>query len=231
MTCARDKPKLNNKMADYLVKAILDLDRDDHDGIYNQGGVFLEGLYKETTIYVTPIIAKDEFTLLVTDMGNAKIAAEGGSDVDKAVLLECSDKLFNAMSDKLIPYINSLWKGNRVNIEKSGAKVSAEPSKVPPPDQPVISRIVRGPESGSIKIYLVRGVKSSVKKRSKKLYRIFMFEKEDDVNGIEIGSTFDSRKLIGYDVPASVYRYFGVRAENSGGSSLLSSKVKFFLLP
>jgi hypothetical protein len=231
MTCARDKPKLNNKMADYLVKAILDLDRDDDDGIFNQGEVFLDKLYKETTIYVTPIIPKDEFTLLVTDMGNAKVAAEGGSDVDKAVLLECSDKLFNAMSDKLIPYINSLWKGNRVNIEKSGAKVSAEPSKVPPPDQPVISRIVRGPQSGSIKIYLVRGVKSSQKKRSKKEYHIYMFVNENDAVGTEIGSSWDSRYLFGYGVPESVYRYFGVRAENSNGSSLLSSKVKFFLLP
>jgi hypothetical protein len=228
---ARQRAKINNKMADNAIKAILDLLETDHDGIYNQGGVFLEKLYKETILYATPIIDKDAFTKLVEDMGKAKVAAEGGSDVDKATLLECSGKLFRAMGDKLIPYINSLWKGNRVNIEKSGAKLSAERSKVPPPDQPVINRIVRGPESGSIKIYLVRGTKSSQKKRSKKEYRIYMFVNENDATGTEIGNTFDSRKLIGYGVPESVYRFFSVRAENSNGSSLLASKVKYFLLP
>lgn len=118
-----------------------------------------------------------------------------------------------------------------MNLEKSGAKISAERSKVPPPDQPIISKIVNGPESGSIKIYLVRGKKSADKKRSKKQYFIFMFEKEDDVKGVEVGKSWDSRYLYGYDIPFSVYRYFGVRAENSGGSSLLSSKVKYYLLP
>ena len=46
-----------------------------------------------------------------------------------------------------------------------------------------------------------------------------------------VTTSFDSRMLFAYDVPTSVFRFFAVRAENSGGSSLLSSKVKFFLLP
>jgi hypothetical protein len=229
--CAGDEPKPNNKMADYVCKAILDLDENDHDGILDQGDVFLLRLYTELVLYPTPVIPKDEFTLLVDNMRTAKTEAEGGSDVQKSTLLACSSNLFDAMSDKLIPYINSLWKGNRVNIEKSGAKVSAEPSMVPPPDQPVISRIVRGPQPGSIKVYLVRGVKSSQKKRSKKEYHIYMFVNENDTVGIEVGTSWDSRYLFGYGVPESVYRYFAVRAENSNGSSLLSSKVRFFLLP
>jgi hypothetical protein len=216
-------------MLDDNCKAILDLKNDDHEGVYLQGTVFVAKLYLETILYPSPIIPELDFKVLVKNSGDCNTAAEKGGDVEIAAQIAATITLHKAMGDKLIPYINSLWKGNRVNLEKSGAKISAERSKVPPPETPVISRVVRGPVTGSIKIYLMRGVKSSQKKRSKKQYRIFMFEKEDDTKGIEIGSAFDSRKLIGYDVPESVYRYFSVRAENSGGSSLLASKVRFFL--
>ncbi len=218
-------------MSDENCKAILDLLPTDFDGVYKQGGVFINTLYVETTLYATPIITEADFKPLVKDLGDANLAVANGGDVEKAIQMAASIKLHKAMGDKLIPYINSLWKGNRVNLEKSGAKISAEPKKVPPPDQPIIDRIVKGPVAGSLKVYLVRGKKSTLKKRSKKHYRIFMFEKEEDIKGVEVGDTFDSRTLFAYDVPASVYRFYAVRAENSGGSSLLSSKVKYFLLP
>jgi hypothetical protein len=212
-------------------KAILDLLPTDFDGVYKQGTVFLAKMYLETTLYATPIIAEVDFKPLVKDLGDANIAAENGGEVELAVQMACSVKLHKAMGKKLIPYINSLWEDNRVNLEKSGAKISAERSKVPPPEQPIISKIEAYNEAGSVKIYLVRGKQSTNKKRSKKQYRIFMFEKEDDAKGTEIGSSFDSRYLYGYEVPTAVYRFFAVRAENSGGSSLLSTKVKFYLLP
>jgi hypothetical protein len=134
------------------------------------------------------------------------------------------------MSEKLIPYINGLYAGNRPSLEASGAPSGAEPSPVPAPDQPTISKVVAGPEPHSVKICLVRGVNSSLKKRSRSLYRIIMFEKEDDAKGVEIGSSTNSRKLIGYDVPENVTRYYAVVAQNTGGSSPLSSKVKFYIL-
>lgn len=218
-------------MADDNCKAILDLKNDDHEGVYLQGTVFLAKLYVETTLYPSPIVPEVDFKALVKDCGDCNTAAEKGGDAEIAAQIAATLSLHKAMGKKLIPYINSLWEGNRLNLEKSGAKISAERSKVPPPEQPVISRIVRGPEAGSIKIYLVRGVNSSQKKRSKKQYRIFMFEKDDDTKGTDIGGSWDSRYLIGYGVPESVYRYFSVRVENSGGSSLLASKVRFFLLP
>jgi hypothetical protein len=216
-------------MSSKIAKAILDLSPTDWKGILTQGKLFLSHLYVETTLYPTPIIAEADFKPLVENADKAMVAAENGGDIEMANREEMCGKLLEAMGQKLIPYINGLWAGNRTNLEKSGAKVSALPSPVPPPDQPVIKKIVRGPEAGSVKIYLVRGVNSSLKKRSRTEYRIFMFEKEEDTKGIEIGDTTNSTKLIGYDVPESVYRYFSVRAKNTGGSSLLASKVRFFL--
>ena len=60
---------------------------------------------------------------------------------------------------------------------------------------------------------------------------IFMFVNEDDLEGKDVGSSFNSNDLIGRGIPYSVYRYYGVKAYSSGGSSELSSKVKYFLLP
>jgi hypothetical protein len=218
-------------MPDDNTTAILDLLATDCDGNLKQGNVFLTKLYQETVLYPTPTVTLTIFKGYVQDSADAITAAEKGGDVEIATRTQTTLTLHNAMSDKLIPYINSMWKGNRVNLEKSGAKISAVPSKVPPPDQPVIKKIVAGTEEGSVKIFLVRGIKSTDKKRSKKQYRIIMFENENDVKGVEVGSSWDSRKLYAYGVPYSVYRYFGVRAENSGGSSLLSIKGKYFLLP
>lgn len=218
-------------MSSKICKAILDLSPNDWNGVHTQGETFLSHLYVETTLYPSPVVTEADFKILVKDAGDAILAAEKGDDVAKANRLATCIILHTAMQDKLISYINSLWKGNRVNLEKSGAKISAEPTPVPPPDQPVIKKIEHGPVFGSVKIYLVRGVNSTLKKRSRTLYRIFMFEKEEDIKGVEIGSTYNSNKLYGYEVPVSEYRYFSVVAQNSGGSSLLASKVRFFLTP
>jgi hypothetical protein len=217
-------------MSSKICKAILDLRPDDWEGTYNQGNTFLTHLYVENVIYATPIIAKDDFTKMVEDAGKAITDANKGDDTEKAIREDLCRELHYAMGKKLIPYINGLWIGNLTNLEKSGAKVSADSSPVPPPDQPVINRIGRGPIAGSVKISLVRGVNSTLKRRSRTLYRVFMFEKEDDVKGTEVGSTYNSNKLYGYEVPESVNRYFSVQAQNSGGYSLLASKVKYYLL-
>ena len=216
-------------MSTKICKAILDLRPDDWDGIHNQGEVFLSHLYVETILYPTPIIAEVDFKALVTAAGEALTEAIKGDDADKALREETGEKLYTAMGQKLIPYINGLWSGNKVNLEKSGAKVSADPSPVPPPDTPTIKKIVPGPEPASVKVCLIRGINSTLKKRSRTLYRVFMFEKEDDAKGVEVGSSYNSNKLYGYDIPLSVYRYYGVSAQNSGGTSPLSSKTKFYL--
>jgi len=211
-------------------KAILDLLPTDYYGIIRQAVRFKDGLYMEATLYASPPITQTDFKdqYVISDQA-ATAAIEGGKHERSVRNTECA-KLLEMMSGKLIPYINSLYTGNRPALEKSGARTSAEPSPVPPPEQPNISRVARGPEVNSVKVSLVRGVKSTLKKRSRTLYRIFMFEKEDDAKGIEIGSSSNSHKLYGFDVPENVNRYYAVMAQNTGGVSPLSSKVKYYLL-
>jgi hypothetical protein len=218
-------------MSDKISKAILDLKANDWDGINNQGRRFLEGMYKRIDIYPTPPIAKDAFTLLVETSEAATTAAIEGSKHDRTERKTEGTILYKAMSLQLIPYINTLWSGNRSNLEASGAKTSVFPSPVPRPDPPQISRVAKGPEPNTVKVYLVRGVNSGLKKRSRTEYRIFMFVNEDDLEGKDVGSSFNSTKLFGSGIPNNVIRYYGVIAKNSGGTSDLSSKAKFYLLP
>jgi hypothetical protein len=217
-------------MATKIVTAILSLSVNDFDGIYKQGNRFLDQLYSETTLYPTPPVIQADFKAQVDAVGVAITDAAGRGKTEMDNRKDSCKALHKVMGKKLIPYINLCWAGNLINLDKSGAKTSAEPTPVPAPDQPNISTIVRGPDPGSVKIKLVRGVNSSLKKRSKTEYRIFMFEKEEDTKGTEIGSSSNSYKLIGYDVPENAARYFGVISKNTGGFSPLSSKVKFYLL-
>jgi hypothetical protein len=218
-------------MSQKISKAVLDLEPNDWDGINNQGRRFLEGLYKQAILYPTPPIAVDDFTARVEASEAATTAAIEGSKHDRTVRKTAAKALYDAMALQLIPYINIKWSGNRSNLEASGAKTSTDPSPVPSPNTPQISRVAKGPDPNMVKIYLVRGVNSELKKRAKIEYTIFMFVNEDDPEGKEVGSSFNSNKLFGKGIPNSVYRYFAVQAKNTGGTSDLSSKYKFFLLP
>ena len=218
-------------MGTKICKAIMDVDPTDYDGINNLGKRLLEYLYKELTLYAVPPITQADFKVQLDKSELATSNAIEGSKLDKSIRNEEGGVLYGMMNGKLLPYVNGLYMGNRPNLEKSGFKTSSDPTPVPPPDQPVISRLVRGPEAATVKVYLVRGVNSELKKRSKKLYHLMMFEREEDMVGKEVGKSFDSRNLIGYGVPEGAYRFFAVYAENSGGVSILSSKVKFYLIP
>jgi hypothetical protein len=218
-------------MSEKIPKAVLDLEPNDWDGINNQGRRFLDGLYNRVDLYAEPPIKQIDFKALVETSEAATTAAIEGSKHDRTVRKTESRKLYNAMGLQLIPYINTLYSGNRTNLEASGAKTSVDPSPVPRPDTPQISRVVKGPDPNTVKIYLVRGVNSGLKRRSKTEYRIFMFEKEEDLEGKDVGSSFNSNNLIGRGIPYNVYKFFAVKAYNTGGASELSSKVKYFLLP
>jgi hypothetical protein len=172
-------------MAKKICKAILDLSPNDFNGINDQAKLFLDGLYTETTLYATPPVTLTEFKDQYDKSYKATVAAiEGGKHERSIRDKECAMTHW-MMGEKLIPYINGLYVDNRPLLEKSGAKTSSDPTPVPPPNPPNISRLENGPEPKSVKVFLVRGVKSNLKKRSRILYRIFMFEKEEDA--IEIG--------------------------------------------
>jgi hypothetical protein len=216
-------------MAKRVCVAILGLRNTDYDDIVKQAGVFLEKFYQEIVLYPNPLIPEIEFREQYEKARKASTAAVKGSSSDKATHKQECAILYKWMQDKLIEYINSLYAGNRPLLERSGAKIKSDPTPVPPPDQPIIKRIERGPEPNSVKIFLVRGINSKQKRRSRLCYFILMYKDMEVRTGIEVGSSWSSINLIGYDVPDNEYLYFAVRASNSSGSSLPSSRVKYFL--
>jgi hypothetical protein len=218
-------------MASKICKAYLGLRSTDYNGINNQANLFLDNFYKESEIYPQPPKSEAFFRAQYQRSKDATIAAIKGSSADKALRNQECAATYWIMEQELIPYINSLYSGNRTLLERSGAKVTDDPCPVPPPDRPIILKVVKGPEPNTIKIFPVRGINSKQKRRARIRYRIFMFLNEDDPVGKEIGSTFSSIDLIGRDVPFDVYHYFAINGMNTGGTSPLSEKVRFLLSP
>jgi hypothetical protein len=216
-------------MASKFCVAIMGVKVNDHVGINQSGHNYLDGMYKLPLIYTEIPVPVDEFKAMVVASDEATAAAEKGDASAIVVRNNLSKKVYTTIKIMFLPYLNEHFPGDRAAIEKAGANVSAEPTPVPPPDQPIISKITRGPVAGSIKVGLVRGKNKKLKTRSKTEYRVFMFAKPDDKIGKEIGDATDSRKLYGFDVTEDVYVWISVRAKNSGGSSLLASKVRYFL--
>jgi hypothetical protein len=212
-------------------KAVLDLRLSDFDGINNQGKLFLDHFYKETILYPHPYVSEADFRAQWRKSLEATAAAIEGSKLERTVRNTESRKLHAMMSGKVIPNINSLYSGNREKIEKAGAKVSSDPSPVPPPDQPIIQRIERGPEPNTIKVYLVRGINSKQKRRSRIAYHIFMYQHIDDMEDRNIGSTYSSINLIGKGVPYEEFFYISVEAKNANGTSPPAERVRFWLSP
>ena len=217
-------------MATKICKAVLNLDPNDWDGINKQGEKFLDNLYVHPAEYPDPPITEEEFKAQVTTSKQDTVAAVEGSKHDRSNREAEGTKLYDMMSYKLIPYINTLYIGNRTKIELSGAKTSVDPTPVPRPDAPIIKKIIKGPEPNTVQIKLVRGINPELKRRSRIENRIFMFEKEDDAVGEEVGCSFNSNKLIGHNIPENVARYYLVIAYNTGGVSDPSDKVKFYLM-
>lgn len=159
----------------------------------------------------------------------ATAAAKSGDPLDITLRDNASKKVYDTLKVMFLTYLNSKFPGNKAALQQAGANVSADPTPVPPPDQPKISKIVCGTQDGSIKVSLVRGENSKFKERAITEYRVFLFAKPDDTTGKEIGDSTDSRFLYGYGVPYDTLVWISVRAKNSGGASLLASKVKYFL--
>jgi hypothetical protein len=216
-------------MASRKCKAYLGLAVTDFQGIINMANRFLDFLYKETILFVDPIISKADFALQTKLAAEATQYAIRGSIKDRSKRNTECKILHRMMTQKLLPYINRLYAGNRPYIERSGAKCTGDPSPVPPPDTPIIMKIEKGTLPNSVKIFLVRGINSKQKRRSRIFYRIIMFENEEATKGLEVGATYNSTELIGKDIPILVYRYYAVKASNSNGSSLPSKKERFFL--
>jgi hypothetical protein len=214
-----------------LCKAVLDLAVTDFDGINKQARLFLDNLYKEKVLYPDPWVSEKDFSEQAVRSAEATVAAIGAGKKERAKRnMECR-KTHWLMANKLILYINSLYKGDRVKIEKSGAKISADYSPVPPPDKPIIKEVKRGPLPNTVKIYLCRGINSKQKRRSRISYRIFMHLNTDDIQGTEVGTTYSSTNLIGEKIPYDTYLYYSVVASSSNGSSSPSEMVRFWLSP
>jgi hypothetical protein len=216
-------------MASRKCKAYLGLAATDFQGIIIMANRFLDFLYKETILFVDPIISKTDFALQIKLASDAVQYAIRGSIKDRSKRNAECKILHRMMTQKLLPYINRLYAGNCPYIERSGAKCTGDPTPVLPPDTPIIMKIEKGTLPNSVKVFLVRGINSKQKRRSRIFYRIFMFENESDTKRLEVGSTYNSTDLIGKDIPTMVYRYYAVAASNSNGSSLPSKRERFFL--
>ena len=216
-------------MSNRVCVAVLNLNKNDHDGINNQAKNFIEGLYVETVLYADPPIQLADFkNQYDASIQATALAADGGK---KAIAKRNKESglLLDMMADKLIIYINGLYKGNRENLGKSGAPVSEDPSPHPRPEKQVIKRIDKGPEPKSAKVFLVMGQGESKKKNENRTYILYVFEAEDAVTPVKVFHFTSMRKLVAIGITVMTAFWYAVTAQNAGGESDLSDKVRFVL--
>jgi hypothetical protein len=115
-----------------------------------------DGVYKNTTLYTTPPIAKAVFVAqlnaAITAQGNVKGGGKNATMKRDGIVSE----LYGMLDHKLLLYVNSLYRGNKDNLAASGFDVVFEstPHEVPAP--PVIKDIINAAPSHSAKILLAK---------------------------------------------------------------------------
>ena len=134
------------------------------------------------------------------------------------------------LNQELLTYVNGLWKGNKENLEKSGFPVSKKPEPHGTPETPVIKKIVKGPDSGSVKIILEPRSGSETQKKEKLIYFVYKGTDPVDHTADELMlTTSNSRALTIQGVQRGVDFFYTLYAHNGKNGSELAGKVKYML--
>lgn len=112
------------------------------------------GLYENIDLYAEPKVEKLAYRAQLLKAQTAQGKVANGSVEDTAERDYEVGLFFVMLNDKNLPYVNGLYKGDRVKLLASGFDVFDETTPHPIPAAPIIGRVVSGKEAHSVKIYL-----------------------------------------------------------------------------
>jgi len=154
---------------------------------------------------------------------------EGGSTHDTTVRNNEFASL-HVMNVANVNYVNQLFRGNKINLEKSGFPLSKEPSPIGVPDPVVIRKATNGPVPGSVKLFINPMTGALSKKRTPRIYYIFVTDDPNSTDNLKcVLHTTSSRKLIVTGVTRGKDQYYYITCETSAGESELSGRWKYML--
>jgi len=210
-------------------KASLDVERKNYDGVNKRAKKIIEGLYGDDVKYHNPPIALVDFTLLYnTSVSSTALAKNGGVN---ATTKRNNDNgaLYDAMENKLVPYIDGLFTNDKDSIETAGMVAVDEFEKQGIPDDGVIKSITKGNSAHSVKVNLEPLTGSKKLKRSIKFYTVLVYD--DALTETPVSSTqfTNSRKMFIAGIAFVKPMWYSITITNSAGTSKISPRSKFTL--
>lgn len=211
-----------------LVEPVMHVRPEDPAGVAKLGLKLLnEGLYKNTTEFPNPKVAKNDFETAVTLLNNLIAAAEGNTNMLHERNQQ-SIKAHGMMKENLL-YVKPICIGNYELINKSGYDPSFLPVAHGLAPQAVIKKIVKGPGMNTVKVMLMKAAGEEINKKESRIYTVYVFDAQTGAL-LRVGcSDTNSRKLIVSNVTFMTQLDYAVSIKNAAGENELSSKVKYTL--
>jgi len=216
-------------MGEIVAKAYLGCDINKPQSVIDRGVKVDEGIFGHSLIYVTPTVVKVDYEAQLLRAQTKQGLVKNGSvqdTIDRDVEVK---GLYGMLDNKLLPYTNGLFKGNKQNLAISGFPVWDHNTPHGVQEAPLIKKIVAGPVANSVKIMLAKTTSPLLMKKEKLLYFVYV---SDSADGPEIKLIFkgtNSRKLIVLNVQMGIYLWYSVTVLNSAGESLPSTRERFNL--
>jgi hypothetical protein len=216
-------------MSSKVCIAVMGVSKTDHDGINNAAERQLQGAYALPLMFPDMQVPEAEFKATWQASVEATAAAKDGGKSAITVRNKRSAELYGMMVDKNIPYFNTLYKGDREKLLKSGANVSDEFVPHTLLQQLIITSIKKGPGEKTVKVNIKFGSDEARSKTGTLIFTVYVFETaESTTPRIGCRST-NSRKLFVTNVPLMITQYYSVTVQNAAGENILASKVRFTL--
>jgi hypothetical protein len=216
-------------MSSKVCIAVLGVSKTDYDGINNAADREIQGAYVEVVLFpnmpLTEVIFKAAWQASV----EATAAAKDGGKTAITIRNKRSAELYSMMVDKNIPYFNTLYKGDREKLLKSGSNVSDEFVPHSLLQKLIITSIKKGPGDKTVKINIKFGSDEARSKKGTLIFTVYVFDSADSTTGRVGCRSTNSRKLLVSNVPLMTAQYYAVTVQNAAGENELCGKVRFAL--
>jgi hypothetical protein len=217
-------------MSTKIFFAIMGCTRTMHTQVIELGTSVHTTMYANPTVYLATPMSGTDLKLLLDAAIDAQGAVKTGG-IQATIKRDAKvGAMYDALGNKFLPYVNGLWKGNQQNLSLSGFPVSKEPEPIGAPNTPLIKRIEKGVEPGTVKILLEKRTGTASQRKCSLIYSVFMTDDPIDETKLKLMLvTSNSHELIIHDVPRGVDQYYCVSARHRKIGTQLCSKVRFML--
>ena len=114
----------------------------------------INGLYATPLVFVTPPVTSLVFTAAQTLLNN--LIAEAKGNTSKRIARDAQSVIVFGFINELLPYATPICHGDPVLIDLSGFYLNYQPEKLPPPVTESTSKVVKGTEAGTYKVFLTK---------------------------------------------------------------------------